>query len=466
MFNSRHLFITIMCTGLAAMAAEKHSVKTPGEFPEKFAGGEGSTYDITGNAFTLPMRNITKTHQKDFVVGRSIFRQNWVAAPSSVESLQGLGPTFNNQSCIACHTNDGRGRPPLNNKEEISSILFRVSIPGQDAHGGPKPVPAYGDQLNPRAIMDVLAEGDVTIILSEVKGEYPDGEKYSLMKPKYKLENLNYGKMPDDVMISPRTAPAMIGLGLLETIPESDILKNADPNDKDKDGIAGRPNYVWDFAKNKKSLGRFGWKANQPSLFQQNQGALNGDMGVTSALFPKQNCPDEQESCQKAYALNRPEISVKDVVSLTNYTKTVSVPVRRQLEDIEEIRGQALMKEAQCIKCHVPHYRTGVDKKFPELSNQDIYPFTDLLLHDMGEELADNRPDYEATGRQWRTPPLWGVGLVKVVNGHTRFMHDGRARNIEEAILWHGGEAQAAKDKFSHFKKEDRVLLVKYVESL
>lgn len=429
-------------------------------------GGQGSTQNLTSDAFSLPAKNITKVHRKDFAVGRSIFRQNWVTAPASVVTLQGLGPTFNAASCVACHTNDGRGRPPLSSKEEIVGLLFRLSVPGEGSHGEPKPVAHYGDQLNPHAILDVLPEGSVSITTTEIKGEYPDGQKFTLSQPAYKFEKMNYGDLPEDVMISPRTAPAMIGLGLLEAIPEKDILRQADPDDKDQDGIAGKPNYVWDFSKKKKVLGRFGWKANQPSVFQQNAGALSGDMGITSPLFPHQPCPESQAACAKAFDVGHPEISMQDLMRLTTYAKTLSVPKRRELPPEEISRGRTLLQEASCVKCHTPHFRTGLDPEFPENSYQDIFPYSDLLLHDMGEALADHRPDFQASGRQWRTQPLWGMGLTQKVNGHTRFLHDGRARNVEEAILWHGGEAEKSKKSFMSLSSEDRHLLIRYVESL
>ena len=214
------------------------------------------------------------------------------------------------------------------------------------------------------------------------------------------------------------------------------------------------------------TLGRFGWKANQPSLQQQTAAAFNGDMGITTSLFINQNCPAEQTDCVKALKKDSFEISNEDLAKVVTYTKLLSVPERRALLKEDDIRGQKIMTELSCIACHRPSYRTSNQSEIKELRHQLIFPYTDLLVHDMGEDLADNRPDFLATGREWRTPPLWGTGLVKKINRHTRFLHDGRARSVEEAILWHGGEAETSRNKFKALVKKDRELLIQYVESL
>lgn len=433
---------------------------------DKPIAGNATIITSGADSFSHPIKNLTTAHRKDFVVGNSLFKANWVTAPASVKSLQGLGPTFNAVSCSSCHFKDGRGEPPTSSTEPMNSMLVRMSVPGNNEHGGPNPVPAYGDQFNHRAILNVLPEGDLFVTTQEIDGKYPDGTAYRLSKPAYQFKNLNYGPLPKDLLISPRVAPAVFGLGLLETIDEKDILANADPFDSNQDGISGRPNYVWDFKNKKKSLGRFGWKANQPHLFQQNAGAFVGDMGITSPLFPDQNCPPEQQKCRTAYQIKGTELSLKDLQQMTIYIKGLAVPASRPASEAIINQGYQVFRKNNCVACHTESYTTGVDPQFSELSKQLIFPYTDLLLHDMGEGLADGRQDFDATGNEWRTPPLWSLGLIKDVNGHTRLLHDGRARNFEEAILWHGGEAEKSKNAFMNSTKEDRAALLKFLEIL
>jgi CxxC motif-containing protein (DUF1111 family) len=328
------------------------------------------------------------------------------------------------------------------------------------------PVPNYGDQFNHRSIVGVKPEGSVKVHFDEIKEKYPDGTEYSLLKPVYTFENLSYGPFPKNTLFSARVAPQVIGLGLLEAIQEKDILRQADPDDKNGDGISGRPNYVWNIARKKRSLGRFGWKANQPSIAQQDASAFQGDMGITSTMLPHQNCGEMAEDCRKAPVEKGFEISEKDLGHVNTYVHLLAVPVRRNVSDPEVQRGEKIFSSINCQACHTISYQTGVVPGFPELSRQKIFPFTDLLLHDMGAELADGRPDFGANGNEWRTPPLWGIGLFHSVNGHTRYLHDGRARNLEEAILWHGGEAQGAKDAFLRLEKTDREALLRFLESL
>jgi CxxC motif-containing protein (DUF1111 family) len=349
-------------------------------------------------------------------------------------------------------------------------MLLRLSIPGDGEHGGPKPDPNYGGQFNPLAIPDVPAEGFATVDYEEIKGQYADGTTYTLRKPKIILKDLGYGPLAKDVLISPRVAPPVYGLGLLEAIPEAAILAQADPDDKDGDGISGKPNYVWDVVGKKMSLGRFGWKANQPSLLQQSAGAFLGDIGITSPLFPSQNCSSAQEACAKAIQggegePTQPEITMKRLEQVAFYTRALAVPMRRAWDDPQVLRGKALFSQARCQSCHTPKWTTG-EALEGFLSNQTFWPYTDLLLHDMGKELADNRPDFAANGQEWRTPPLWGIGLLGVVNNHTMLLHDGRARNVEEAILWHGGEGEASRDAFVKMSKAEREALIAFVNSL
>jgi len=265
----------------------------------------------------------------------------------------------------------------------------------------------------------------------------------------------------------------MIGLGLLEAIPEEQIMAHADPDDADGDGISGRPNRVWSQLHEKEMLGRFGWKANVPTIIEQNAGAFSGDIGISTTLHPSGagECTERQTSCIDAPSGNSPKcqnVEVGDELFelMTFYTQNLAVPPRRYADDPEVLKGKALFHQTGCAQCHQPNFLTGDVPEQPHLSNQRIWPYTDMLLHDMGEGLADNRPDGKASGSEWRTPPLWGIGLTETVSDHTQFLHDGRARNLTEAILWHGGEGQAARDLFAALDKEDRDRLLAFVNSL
>jgi CxxC motif-containing protein (DUF1111 family) len=450
---------------LLAGCGEQPAALAP-EPGEELAGGETTVFESGARAFTLSARNLSAEHETAFFVGNSFFNKNWVTAPASTEARDGLGPTFNARSCSGCHFKDGRGRPPLEPGEPMLSMLVRLSIPGTDEHGGPLPEPNYGGQLQPSAIEGVPAEGTVVVEWTEQAGEYADGEPYSLRRPSLVFSQLAYGPMSPDLLTSARVAPQMIGLGLLEAVPEAALLAYADPDDLDGDDISGRPNYVWDPISETVVLGRLGWKANQPGMRQQVAGAFVGYMGITSSVHPEQECQPSQSECLAAASGGEPELSDHLLDDVTIYNRLLAVPARRDVDDPQVLAGRELFHEFGCADCHVPRWETGELAGFPEVSNQVIWPYTDLLLHDVGDALADERPDYEAEGAEWRTPPLWGIGLFEVVNGHTLYLHDGRARNLAEAVLWHGGEAEAAREAFVTAAATDRAALLRFLESL
>jgi CxxC motif-containing protein (DUF1111 family) len=446
------------------------------EDPDKFSGGVSTSFDQGEQAFNHAVGGLdgvyriknygngvydTITYLERFKLGNSDFRTVWVSAGNTTTARDGLGPLMNATNCSACHLGDGRGEPDL-----AGGLLFRLSITGNDAHGGPLGDPNYGGQLNNLGIFGVQPEGDVSIQYEEIKGMFADGEAYSLRKPTYTFTNLNYGSFSADILFSPRVGPQVYGLGLLEAITENSILANADDNDTDKDGISGKANYVWDFASGLNKLGRFGWKANQPSIKQQVAGAFIGDLGLTTTLFSNQDLHGT-EVTQHGNLPNggNPEVSDSILEELVFYQKCLAVPGRRNVTNDAVIAGKKLFQNLNCTKCHKENFVTGLSD-VNALANQTIHPYTDLLLHDMGAELADNRPDYLATGNEWRTTPLWGLGLIKTVNKHTYLLHDGRARNIQEAILWHGGEADNAKNNFKKLTKKEREQLILYLESL
>lgn len=422
------------------------------------SGGATTVFDATVAAFSLPAANLAGRSLAIHDVGDVQFEMEFVSGPGVPNA--GLGPVFDNVSCEACHEGDGRGRPPAG-AEPFSSLLFRGSVAGFGPHKGPKAIAGFGTQIQLRSVPGVTPEASAAVAYTESPGAFADGSPYSLRVPRYTLTG-GYQALPAGVLFSPRAAPAVFGLGLLEAVPEEEVRASADPRDRNRDGISGRPNYVWNEVRKRFSLGRFGWKANAPTLLQQTAGAYNGDMGITSALFPAESCEAQYPEC----APHVPEIDARLVKAVAFYTQTLGVPARRNLDDEKARQGERLFYAANCSGCHVPTLRTGYLGGVPEVSNQTIHPYTDLLLHDMGPGLADGRPDFLASGSEWRTPPLWGVGLVQTVNGHTNLLHDGRARGMIEAILWHGGEARESRDRVRRMSAQDRSALVAFLESL
>ena len=381
---------------------------------------------------------------------------------------------FNTNACQNCHVKDGRGHPPAPDALNAVSMLVRLSIPDDPAfarlieQAGIVPEPVYGGQLQDMAIPGVAPEGRVRVDYDPLPVRFQDGTQVELRKPKLQITDLGYGPMHPDTRFSARVAPPMIGLGLLEAIPEEAILANARP--ANKNAIAGRPNWVWDDALQKTVLGRFGWKAGQPNLNQQNVHAFSGDMGLTTRLRPFDDCTDAQTACKQAPNGNgpdgEPEVSDNILRLVLFYTRNLAVPARRDVDSSQVLAGKNLFFQAGCQSCHTPSFTTAANAAEPELANQVIRPYSDLLLHDMGEGLADHRTEFKASGRDWRTAPLWGIGLTKTVSGHTQFLHDGRARNLMEAVLWHGGEAEGAKQQVLTFNAQQRAALLAFLNSL
>jgi CxxC motif-containing protein (DUF1111 family) len=434
------------------------------------------THERGALAYTTPATTLNAHEAERFRVGRRMFGDIWVL-PTEIIGIWGLGPTFNENSCPACHLHNGRSRAPAHAGEVAGGMLLRMSVPGATREGGPLPHPNYGDQLQNRGTTrEVPEEGRAFVRYSEREVRFADGETVTLRVPRIELRGLRFGELGADAMLSPRIAPQMVGLGLLEAVPQETIVALA--QGQPGQGVSGRPNYVWDREAGRAALGRFGWKASQPSLRQQVAAAFIGDIGATSSIFPEENCPAVQTACLAGPSASRcstpggcdgqyvAELLPSRLYNITVYLQGAAVPARRTPNDQEVVRGEALFAQATCSACHVPTLRTGDTAAIAALANQVIHAYTDLLLHDMGEALADGRPDYAADGREWRTPPLWGIGLLPAVSGHGELLHDGRARNVTEAILWHGGEAEAARAAFVEMPKADRRALVRFVESL
>lgn len=459
--------------GLIALAAFAMASNEPA-FPLQntpLTGGEGTVEQFDHNAYSLPQGNLSMTRRLDFSVGNSFFRNPWVEAPASTDARDGLGPLFNTNSCQGCHIKDGRGHPPGIDAPSVS-LFLRLAVPADpeaDAEllrrHGFKPAPVYGSQLQTAAISGMKPEAEMLLTWAPFIATLGDGTRVELRKPVYDIAKPNYGPLPEDLQISPRVAPPMIGLGLLQAIPETDLLAQADPNDRNGDGISGSINRVWDRAREQTVVGRFGWKAAEPNIHQQSLGAFAGDMGLTSSLHSHTDCTPEQK-CGRFANGGEPEVSDKVAGFITFYASSLAVPARRNMADPDVQQGAKLFNQTGCAACHTPRHTTGQVAGRPDLSDQTIWPYSDLLLHDMGDALADGRDEFLADGNEWRTPPLWGIGLAQTVNPRAGFLHDGRARSLEEAILWHGGEAEKSREQFKAQPATERAALMAFLKSL
>jgi CxxC motif-containing protein (DUF1111 family) len=466
---------------VASVTAPATDFSEPERFERMSAGATTTTATPNRDVFSHFSENLSFEGEQDFKLGNGLFRKTWVSSPSSTQASDGLGPLFNARACQECHLKDGRGNPPVGDARAVSMFL-RLSVPpkteAEHAALADKtllriPEPTYGGQFQNFAVPGVPAEGEMRIAYEEIPVALGGGETASLRKPTYSVTDLGFGPMADDVMFSPRVAPPMIGVGLLEQIHPGDILAHADPDDADGDGISGRPSIVRDRETGDLVLGRLGWKASVPDVKTQSAEAFSGDMGLSTPLVPAAwgECTEAQVACREApdgvQERLGPEEAPAQVLDLVAfYSRNLAVPVRRDVDDPQVLAGKALFYEFGCASCHVPKYVTRRDAPQPEHRFQLIWPYSDLLLHDMGPGLADDAPVGDASGSEWRTAPLWGIGLTETVNGHTNFLHDGRARNLLEAVLWHGGEAEAAKDRVVDATPDERKALIRFLESL
>jgi CxxC motif-containing protein (DUF1111 family) len=440
-------------------SARDDDVDTPHD--PRLSGGDTTIFDASSAAFEAPAPNLSDDELILHTDGDLAFDQSFVSAPAAFSG--GLGPIFNNNACASCHPRNGRGEPAEPDNQRPPTLFLRLSLPGIDAiTGGPLPVPGFGLQLQHKSLFGVRAEGEVGVVYTEIVASFSDGVEVSLRKPEFSIVD-PYLELPGDVLLSPRMALPVFGRGLLEAIDAATLLGVADEDDADGDGISGKPNWVWDAQAQVQVIGRFGWKANNPTLLQQNAGAYTQDMGVTNPYFPEESSAGQLQVDGRA---DEPEIAQDILDASVFYVQTLAVPARRNLDDPRVQRGEAIFAEAHCAACHIPTVQTGRLDGVAAVSHQIIHPYTDLLLHDMGDGLADGRPDFAASGREWRTPPLWGIGLTERVNGHTFFLHDGRARNLLEAIMWHGGEAEAAREHVRQLSQSDRAALVAFLQSL
>lgn len=416
--------------------------------------------------FADPATGLDDAELAEFISGQAFFNEVWTPVQGAGRSgSDGLGPLFNADSCVACHPSTGRRQVPPQGELTTSGLVVRISLPGVDPQtGAPLAEPVYGDQLQDRATGTSEPEGTVFTNYIVQSSTYGDGTPYEILWPTVNIRSRNHGPITEGFRTSARIGSQMIGMGLLELVPDEQILERADPNDANNDGISGRPNAVWNPQTSQVELGRFGWKANVVELDQQVAQAFHGDLGVTSSLAPNENCTAEQDDCTEQLSGGTVEVSDEKLDTITNYLRTLAVPPPRTAESEEAQRGEEHFGEFGCSTCHRETLTTGASD-IDALSNQEIRPYSDLLLHDMGFDMSDSRQDFSATGAEWRTAPLWGLGLVPV-EGDRGLLHDGRARTIEEAILWHGGEARASRAAFLNAELAKRIELLAFLESL
>ena len=465
---------------VAEVLAPAESFDAAERFERRQGGAGTSTKRVNADAFSHPSVNLDFEGRQRFLLGNGLFRKDWVSSPSSTQASDGLGPLFNARSCQACHIKDGRGHAPASHADNAVSLLVRLSVPPDEAQEAAiaagllaaAPDPVYGSQLHDLGVAGLPAEGRIRIDYEEQVVALSGGESAVLRKPVLSIVESGYGPFHEELMTSARVAPPMIGLGLLEAIHETDILAREDPDDADGDGISGRAQRVRDHD-GVLRLGRFGWKAIEPGVKRQAAHAFSGDMGLSTPLAPDHwgECTEAQAACRALPHGAQPNLGAEEVPGnlldlVAFYSSNLAVPARRDLGDAQVLAGKKVFYEAGCTACHTPKYVTRRDAADPAHRFQLIWPYTDLLLHDMGEGLADHRPEGVADGREWRTPPLWGIGLSRTVHEEAGFLHDGRARSLLEAVLWHGGEAQAARDGVVAMEPADRAALVRFLESL
>ena len=480
------LFLIIYFISSISLSSENLSnininFNAPEEF-EELSGGDGTVKVNNKNSFSLPMKNLRADQKIDFLIGNGLFKREWLPAPSIKTSSDGLGPFFNASSCQGCHIKDGRGHPPnlTLDFDDSVSMVFHLSIPPQTEDdvnllnaNQIKSIddPMYGGQLSDFAIGDLLPEGQIEINYEFIPVAFDNGTVVTLSKPIYSIKELNYGNLHPNIQISARVAQPMIGLGLIQSIDPNDILANQDPDDENNDTVSGVANVVWDNSLNSTNLGLFGWKAAQPSIRQQSADAFHNDMGLSSVHYPNgSNCSEKQTQCNKfenGNDLNDDfELSSGQISLIEFYSSHLAVPARRDHDNEKVLAGKKIFYESGCTSCHTPKFITAKTNYSSALSEQLIWPYSDFLLHDMGDGLADESSAFKASGREWRTQPLWGIGLTETVNDHTKFLHDGRANNLLEAILWHGGEAESSKQKILKLSVEEVENLIKFIESL
>ncbi len=470
---------------LSACSQTKKAIAPEFSESEWRPGGLTTVMPVKHIRFDLPAANLPMHLKTQFHAGKALAQQPWIKAPTITTSRDGLGPLYNARTCLACHVKGGKGSMPSDANTPLFSSLIRLSKAGDHKIQGVMAHPVYGDQIQTQSTslahqlrhlptaksleQDVKPEAYVYIKWGHKTFTYPDQHQVNLRTPVLELRNLNYGPIGTDTLLSIRVAPSIHGMGLIDLIPQAHITNLADELDADKNGISGRVNHVWDITKQASVPGRYGLKANKPTLAMTVAGAFANDLGISNPLFPMQPCTNSQTKCQQAASGNDKEgfeLTQQQLGLVIDFNRNLAPVKARNLTDSEVLKGRELFYQTGCQNCHQPNFKTAKSTLAPHLSAQTIWPYSDFLLHDLGTDLADHRPDFEANGQEWRTAPLWGVGLQEKVNGSKALLHDGRAQSIEEAILWHGGEALKAKNTFIHLNKSERENLSLFVNAI
>ncbi|MBK1680883.1 di-heme oxidoredictase family protein [Rhodocyclus tenuis] len=436
--------------------------------PRSLSGGDLTSFHKGFKPFGQAAANLPWQYAKIFEDGDGLFEHAFVPAvsPRIDGERAGLGPLYNANACGACHFRDGPVESPYQTGGQMNGIFLRLSV--ADGKGGWQAPTGYHSQLRDKSIAGVPAEGMGVIEWEELPGTFPDGEPYRLRRPHFRVDHPGYGPLPENLIIEARSAPRLVGMGLLEAVDDSTLLAMASSIADHADGVSGRVNRVIDAETGKTVIGRFSLKANEPNLRAQTAGAAFNDMGLTSPLHPRELCLPGQQACQLAVAAmptDRPDLAEEQLQALTVYLQLLAVPARRDVNEPQVMRGERLFAQAGCTACHRETLQTGDSHPIKRLRRQTIHPYTDLLLHDMGPGLS-GRPDGEAGAQEWRTAPLWGIGLTERSNHHTHFLHDQRARSLQEAVLWHDGEAAVAQQRFVKLPRADRQALIRFLESL
>jgi len=459
------LAVTWAIVGVASAARLEPA--TDFELLDARSAGEATSQVQSRDAFTQHVPGLTTEQLSAFALGDHVFRTPWIEAPASVAAFDGLGPFFSNRSCSGCHLRDGRGHPPDGPDDATRSLVAKLGVP--DSSGRTRPDARYGHHLSERAVRGLAPEGRLVVQWEDVEYVYPSGERIALRRPRIEVAAAAYGPLEAGVKISARIAPAVIGSGLLEAVPDSALVALADPTDADADGISGRVHWLdareHGAASQQRVLGRFGWKATQRSVAAQVSTALADDIGITTPARPELEFTSAQRDARRRPHGGEPELEGANLAALIDYCRMLAVPARRDVDDPAVRRGAERFRDAGCTSCHVATLTTG-DMPVTAMSRQMIHPYSDLLLHDMGPGLSDGLPEGDAQPSEWRTPPLWGLGRASVVSGYLFLLHDGRARSFEEAILWHDGEARPSREAFRALPAESRGDLIRFLESL
>ncbi len=415
--------------------------------------------------FAEPFASVDGELLDQFLEGQSLFNVVWTPAGEGDPATDGLGPLFNASSCADCHLATGRRQVPPDGELTDAGLVVRLSVPQIDPiTGAPAPEPVYGDQLQDLGVSGLEGEGRIFTNYVVQAGSYPDGTPFEILWPTVNVRGPTQGPLTPLVQFSARIGAQLIGTGFIEAIPEETILALADPGDANGDGISGRPNFVWNSVTESIEFGRFGWKSNVATLEQQIAQAFRGDIGITSPIIPQQSCSPAQTECLEAAGDDEFEVTQDQLDAIATYLRLLAVPPTRTEGNPEAEAGQERFREFGCASCHTESLTTG-PSDIPELSEQTVFLYSDLLLHDLGFDMSDDRPDFQASPLEWRTPPLWGLGLIPVENDRG-FLHDGRARTLEEAILWHGGEGAVSRANFLRADVEARNELLEFLRSL